>query len=195
MDRKNRRHKGAPPKGRSHLSQDQKEQDRRRHVEQDIGEMMSCRIQTEDLAVQHVGDPGHWMPVGSVEVSERPNGAVDRQTSGDLEVLEHVIDIINVHEIVAKRLAENKPCDCPENNANSENQPSILPISGSPFGLRPRDLSREGGSFFFAQSLAHSGSMTRSFGWRHQATIEQSRFLTTVDIYGGESSALATVNA
>ena len=50
MDRENRRDERAPPNRAGHLPQNKKEQDRRRRVEQDIGEMMSARAQTIKLS-------------------------------------------------------------------------------------------------------------------------------------------------
>lgn len=150
MNGKDCRNKGAPPKGAGHLPQNQEEQDRRRRVKQDIGEMVPAWIKSIELAVQHVRDPCHRMPVRRVKVRERPNDAFNRQAAGDLQVLQHVIDVIHVYEIVVKGLAENEPRDYSEKNTNPEIQPMILPMSRSSFGLKRRRLLRLRVSFFFA---------------------------------------------
>jgi hypothetical protein len=99
-----------------------------------------------------------------MELSERPNGAFDRQASGDLYVFKHVLGVIDVHETVAKRLSENEPDDCSKKNTNSENQPTILPGGRSAFGLKRYAPAWMAGSGIFSRFAAHLISVTRSFG-------------------------------
>ena len=80
MNRKHRRHKRAAPQEPRHPPQHQEKQDRRRRVEQDVGEMMAAGLQSVKLAVQHVGNPGQRMPVGGMDVGERPDDPLKRQT-------------------------------------------------------------------------------------------------------------------
>ena len=56
-------HESARPEPARHPPQDQKQQDRRRGVQQHIGEMVSPGLQPVNLAVQHVGHPRQRVPV------------------------------------------------------------------------------------------------------------------------------------
>ena len=40
-------------------------------MEQRIHEQMPARVQAEQLTIDHVRDPGHWMPVRGVKTGER----------------------------------------------------------------------------------------------------------------------------
>ena len=64
-----------------------------------------------------------------MNVGERPGDSLERQPAGDFGVLEHVVDVIEVDELVVKRLAEDQPGNCGEENANPEDQPAVLRTS------------------------------------------------------------------
>jgi hypothetical protein len=117
-----------------------------------------------------------------MEVSERPNGALDRQAPGDLHILEHVFCIIDVDEIVAKRLAENEPGSCSQKDANPENQPTILPARWSGFGLKRRAPAWMAGSSIFSRSLAHCFDKSVVGAAAPNFTLEQGRIRATADI-------------
>jgi hypothetical protein len=115
-------------------------------------------------------------------MSERPDNAVGRQSSRDLHVLEHVIAVINVHEIMPKRLAENEPGDCAEKNANHEDQPTVFRIGRADVGWKRHAPARMDGSFVFSRSAAHwfGKSVVRTTATNF--TLEQGCLPTTADI-------------
>ena len=78
-------------------------------VKEDIGEMMSARIQTIKLTVQHMGNPGQRMPVGGMEMGEGPDDSLDRQTARDLRILIDIVAVIKIDELVMNRLAKDQP--------------------------------------------------------------------------------------
>ena len=66
------------------------------------------------------------MPVGGMDCGERPRDSLGRQPMGDSRILEHVRGVIEVNELVAKRLTEDQPGNGREENANSDDQPAIV---------------------------------------------------------------------
>jgi hypothetical protein len=79
MDGEDRRHKRAAPQAPGHLPQHQKEQHRVGGVPQDIDQVMSARVQPEELAIQHVGKSGQGNPVADLRVSEGPSNRLRGQ--------------------------------------------------------------------------------------------------------------------
>ena len=141
MNRKHRRHKCTAPKrtgwrGRSpntaagaktrHPPQNQEKQDRRRRVEQDIGQMMAAGAQSVKLAVQHMGNPGQRMPVGGMDVGERPDDPLERQSPGDFRVIIHVIVVVVIDKVVPQRLPENGKRDRRQKKADAGDRPAVI---------------------------------------------------------------------
>ena len=99
-------------------------------VKQDVGEMMSARVQTVKLTVQHMGKPGQGMPVVGMGLGECPDDSFERQASGDLSVLEDILAVIKIDELVPKRLAEDQPGDRGKKEADPEDHPTIVQTGG-----------------------------------------------------------------
>src|ERR1700730_14769065 len=98
--------------------------------------MMSARIQAVNLAVQHMGNPSQGLPVGGMNMCEGPGSSFECQTPGDLSVFEHIGVVIIINELVAKRLAEDEPGNCGEENAHAKDHPSIVRTRRSVSGLQ-----------------------------------------------------------
>jgi hypothetical protein len=54
------------------LAQREEQQDRRRGMKQNVGQMMAPRLEPVQLAIQHVRDRGERVPVGGVNMGEGP---------------------------------------------------------------------------------------------------------------------------
>src|SRR5205807_6016303 len=73
-----------------------------RRVEQDAGRMMAGGRQPEELSVEHVREPGEWVPVGRVGCGERPRDTGPREARPDVHVLGHVFGVVVVDEAVSE---------------------------------------------------------------------------------------------
>jgi hypothetical protein len=65
------------------------------------------------------------MPVGGMQMRERPDDARQRQTSRDLRVLIYIVAIIEIDELEVKGLAEDYPRYRDQKNADAEKRPAI----------------------------------------------------------------------
>ena len=79
MEREQGCDQGAAPEGAGHLAENQEEQEGGGKVESEVGEMMSGRLQSVELGIQHVREPGDRMPVGRVAGAESPVQAIERE--------------------------------------------------------------------------------------------------------------------
>ena len=71
--------------------------------------MVSRRLQPVDLAVQHVGDGGQRMPVGGMDMGERPGNARDGEPPRHLGAVADVFRVVIINELVRQGLPENDP--------------------------------------------------------------------------------------
>ena len=70
---------------------------------------MTRRIQTEELAIQHMRNRGQRMPVSSMEAKKRRDQTVARQTRRNLRVFVNIILVVVLDKGMAERLPENGP--------------------------------------------------------------------------------------
>ena len=56
-------------------------------MQEEIGQVMSRRVESIQLAVQHVGDGSKWDPVSAVIVSEGPGDPLPGQPALDLGIV------------------------------------------------------------------------------------------------------------
>ena len=72
--------------------------------------MMSAGlIQSVQLAIQHMGKPSQWVPVGGMELGKRPGNALQRETMSDRQIVINVVFIIVAHQkAMVKSLTENE---------------------------------------------------------------------------------------
>jgi hypothetical protein len=75
-------------------------------VEQEIGEMMPSRLQSEELHIDHMGDPGQGMPVAGMARGERPQDPLHGKAVLNVPVFGDVIRIIEINEIALRDLPE-----------------------------------------------------------------------------------------
>src|ERR1043166_1899818 len=127
MNRKHRRDKSARPQVPSHLPQKNKQQNGGDCMEEHAGEMMPARLQPEQLTVEHVRERGQRMPVARVRVRKRPDHIAEAQSSAHDRVLVDVNVIVEVNEIMPKRLPEHDPRDRNQRNA-TEKRVSPRPV-------------------------------------------------------------------
>ena len=75
-------------------------------MKQNVGQMMSPRLESVELAIQHVRDRGERVPVGRVNVDEGPLNIARTETVDYSWIGINVRTIVVVHELVAQRLAK-----------------------------------------------------------------------------------------
>ena len=71
-------------------------------VQQQVGHMMAPRPQTVQLAIQHVGEQRHRMPIGGFSLPQRPAETGPRNPSLDVLVLGHVSRVVKVDEVIPR---------------------------------------------------------------------------------------------
>ena len=76
-----RRHQQTPPRRAGHQLQQREDQPRVERVQQHVGQMMSPRLQTEQLAVQHVGPNRQGVPIPAHRVPASPFYALPSQSA------------------------------------------------------------------------------------------------------------------
>ncbi len=76
-----------------------KQQQRGERVKQQVGEMAPTAIESENLHIQHVGQPGYGEPVRGLARGERPLDAIGCNALADLRIIRDVIRIIEIDEI------------------------------------------------------------------------------------------------
>src|SRR3954471_5977140 len=122
MDRKKRCYQRSRPERAGHLPEKEEQQDCVEGVDENAGEMMPPRIQTVELAIDHVRDPGEGMPVRRMEMGESPKNAFESQAARDLGVLRHVFEVVVVNEAVIQRLAKHDPGQNGERRTDAKRQ-------------------------------------------------------------------------
>src|SRR4030095_11473149 len=125
MNCEKRRNKSALPQSARHLSQYEKQEDDSDAVQKNICEMMSGRLQTVQLTIQHVRNDRERMPVTTYSVRKGPKHALRRKPCGDLSVLVNILWVVVGDELVRYGLTENQPGDPGENSTNPESPPQL----------------------------------------------------------------------
>jgi hypothetical protein len=80
--------------------------------------MMSPRLESEELAVQHMRDRGKWVPVGRVNMGKGPLNIAWSETVDYSWIGVNVRTIVVVHELVVQRLAEYDADNAGEQNTD-----------------------------------------------------------------------------
>ena len=81
------RHQRAGPKPCGHPPQDQKQRHRRSSVQQEVGQVVSGRIQAIELAVEHVGKHRERIPLAQRTVGESPGNSRQRKAARDVRLV------------------------------------------------------------------------------------------------------------
>ena len=89
-------------------------------MEKQARQVMSRRLQTEDLDVEHVRDPGHRQPVGHPIAPERLHDGLRRDPSTDRRVLRDMVGIVDVEEagLEHPRVDGERDSEKPERSLN-----------------------------------------------------------------------------
>ena len=125
MNSKERGDKRAPPniaraaRTARHLRQRQKEQDRRRSMQENVHQMMSARPETINPAIQHVRKPRYRMPVTDLGKSKRPQNSFASKSGSNGWVLINVDVVIIIDESMPNGLAECDPDERHQKNADT----------------------------------------------------------------------------
>ncbi len=104
---KHGRHQNTGPEVRRDSQQDQQQRDCRGCMQHDIRQMVPCRIQAIELAVQQVRERAQRVPV-KLPVAEGPGNCLKRHARHDLRVVNHILAVVEVDELVAQGLAEDQ---------------------------------------------------------------------------------------
>ena len=78
-------------------------------MKQNAAEMMAGRIQSEELAVQHVRDSRKGMPVPNLGREKCPDQTVASHPRGDLWVFVDVFLVVVLNKGMTERLPKNNP--------------------------------------------------------------------------------------
>ena len=110
---------GTGPTSASQLPERQKEEDRRRRMQQDVCQMMSPRLETEKLTIQHVRNRGKRMPVVRMHMSEGPLNPVEGEAVCDPWILVNVLIVVVIDKLVPEGLAEDDPDNSHKKNTDN----------------------------------------------------------------------------
>jgi hypothetical protein len=103
---KQSRYESALPGCLGHPVKNEKEQQRICNVEQEICQMVPSRFQSKELNIEHVGHPGHGMPVCGITGRKGPPNRLRCNTVPDMDVLSYVYIIVIINEIALTDLLE-----------------------------------------------------------------------------------------
>src|SRR5437016_6937990 len=120
MNCEHRCNKSAVPKCARHLLQREENEDHRDNVQEDICGMVTSRLQSIYLAVEHMRDRRQRMPVHGVNMGECPGNAAEADAACYFSVLINVARIVVVNEVVPESLAKNKPGQRGEKKADAK---------------------------------------------------------------------------
>ena len=98
----------ARPKCVGRLPQEGEQEKRHYSMQAYIDQMMRTGIQTEKLAIDHVGNRRQWMPVLRMNMSEGPDDAAPGQSDPDIRIVENVRAVVIVNETEVPGLEEDK---------------------------------------------------------------------------------------
>ena len=71
--------------------------------------MVPLRIKSINLAIEHVREPGQWMPIVGMKMGEGPNNPAAGQASYNLRIFVDVDIVIEVYEIVPQCRKKGDP--------------------------------------------------------------------------------------
>src|SRR4051812_31765577 len=91
-------------------SEKQKDQQNVNRVKNHAAQVVASRCLPEELAIQHVAQPGNWVPVCCIAVrsSKSPGNPVACQTGQNMSILKNIIRVIVRDEIESDRPSKNQ---------------------------------------------------------------------------------------
>src|SRR5438876_8884456 len=109
-------------------------------MQQHVRQMMSPRLETVELTIQHVRNGGKRMPVISMHMGEGPLNPLEGETVRDPWIFVYVLIVVVVDKLVPNGLAEDDPDNSRKKNADHAGDD---PLTGSARrGLRRRTATR-----------------------------------------------------
>ena len=93
-------------------------------------QVMTRGIQTENGAIQHVRNPGEWMPITRIIGLERPENARPCQAMIDLGVFDDVNGIINIDELVGSEREVTKNRQGRQRQRKPNHERFVLRVQG-----------------------------------------------------------------
>jgi len=85
---------------------------------------MRAWIHAEQLAIEHVRNRRERVPVLGMNMGERPPDAPPGRSGAHVRIVEHVKRIVIIDKLMAKSLAEHRPRDRNQKNADAEQRPA-----------------------------------------------------------------------
>jgi len=82
--------------------------------------MMAAGLQPEQLAIEHVRHGGERVPILRMDVGERPDDTMPTQTGDHVRVAYDVTWIVEVDELMMKRLPKHSPRERNQDSADGE---------------------------------------------------------------------------
>src|SRR6266567_1814748 len=129
MQRKESGDKCAAPEGSGQALERKEDDHRVCEVEKQARQVVACRIQSVQLHVKHVGDPGQWMPVPGMASCQRPPKAFHRKTVLDVWIQGDVIRVIVVDEPAMEHGPESQESDQREEKTDKNGIALIFLVS------------------------------------------------------------------
>src|SRR5579863_4005344 len=99
-------------------------------MKQNIVEVMAGRIQSVDLTIQGVGQPGQRVPILCVACVERPEKDLPTQSRMDDLIVRDIILIVEIDERVAHRWAIKSRSDNDQEQAGDDDETFASSIHG-----------------------------------------------------------------
>ena len=78
-------------------------------MKQNICEMMAAGLESENLAVEHVRNDGERMPIIGLGIDKGLFQSVDAESLADQPISVDVSFVVEVYEVVPKRLVKDDP--------------------------------------------------------------------------------------
>lgn len=122
MEGKEGRCQRAGPETMGHLPQDQEQEHGGGGVQQHVGQMVSSRIESIHLAIEHVGEASQRNPVAQLEIGEGPANTVESQAASHLGIRIDGNTVIVAEEREAGRLNEHQRDGRQQDAANGQRQ-------------------------------------------------------------------------
>src|SRR5262249_2268098 len=97
---------------------------------QRVDQMMTRRLHTEKLAIQHMRNPCQRMPIRRVSRTKRPDDIGPGQSCDDVRVLEDVIAVVNVDEVMPDDWQVAEKCQKTEQKQQSSARLGWLNVHG-----------------------------------------------------------------
>src|SRR4029453_7941268 len=114
-------YKSASPQMASHLRQHQKQKDDSDRVQKHVGEMMPGRIESVQLAIQHVRNRRQRVPVTGYRMRKGPGDPRWRNAGGDIGIHVNVLWVVIRNKLMSQSLTENQTGYRGKNSTNDDN--------------------------------------------------------------------------